>query len=112
MTLHAGVYKWATGLLMATDVTLSGSATDVWIFQIAKDLTASDGVEVVLAGGALPANIFWQVSGSVSLGTTATLNGTILCQTAITLKTGASIKGGLMAQTAVVLDANTVVAAP
>ena len=39
MTLAPGVYKWGTGLLIPTDVTLDGSATDVWIFQIAQDLT-------------------------------------------------------------------------
>ena len=29
MTLKAGVYKWGTGLLIPTDITLSGSAADV-----------------------------------------------------------------------------------
>ena len=52
MTLTPGVYKWGTGLLIPTDVTLSGSATAVWIFQIAQNLTMSSGVKVVLAGGA------------------------------------------------------------
>jgi len=111
-TLPAGVYRWGTGLLMATDVTLSGSATDVWIFQIAKSLTVSNGAHLVLSGGALPQNVFWQVSGNVSLGTTVQFDGTILCQTGITLGTGASITGRLLAQTAVTLDANTIVAAP
>lgn len=108
-TLAAGVYRWGTGLLMATDVTLAGSATDVWIFQIAENLTVSDGAHLVLSGGALPQNVFWQVSGSVSLGTTVQFDGTILCQTGITLNTGASITGRLLAQTAVTLDANTIV---
>ena len=112
MTLHAGVYGWGTGLLMATDVTLTGSATDVWIFQVAKDLTVSNGAHLVLAGGALPRNIFWQVSGSATLGTTVQFEGTILCQTGIALQTNASITGRLLAQTAVTLDANTIVAAP
>jgi hypothetical protein len=111
-TLPAGVYRWGTGLLMATDVTLTGSATDVWIFQIAKNLTVSNGAHLVLSGGALPQNVFWQVSGDVSLGTTVQFDGTILCQTAITLGTGASITGRLLAQTAVTLDANTIIASP
>ena len=34
MTLTAGVYKWGTGLLIPTNVTLSGTANDVWIFQV------------------------------------------------------------------------------
>ena len=109
MTLDAGVYKWGTGPLIPTDVTLDGSATDVWIFQIAKNLTMSSAKKIVLTGGALPKNVFWQVSGKVTLGTTAHFAGVVLCQTSITLKTGASIDGRLLAQTAVVLDASTVV---
>jgi len=110
MTLEPGVYKWGTGLLVPTDVTLDGSATDVWIFQIAQDLTVSGGVNVVLSGGAVPQNVFWQVAGLVDVGTTAHIEGVVLTQTSITLHTGASIDGRLFAQTAVDLDANTVVA--
>lgn len=109
MTLDPGVYKWGTGLLIPTDVTLDGGATDVWIFQIADGLTVSSGVDVVLTGGALPQNVFWQVAGAVDLGTTAHFEGVVLSQTSITLRTGASINGRLMAQTAVDLDANAVV---
>ena len=110
MTLPPGVYKWGTGLLIPTNVTLTGSATDVWIFQIAKSLTLSSGAKIVLAGAALPKNVFWQVSGLVSVGTTAHLEGIVLSQTSVTLGTGASINGRLLAQTAVALQVSTVVA--
>ena len=53
MTLAPGVYKWGTGLLIPTDLTLNGSATAVSIFQIAQNLTVSNGVTVHLTGGAL-----------------------------------------------------------
>jgi hypothetical protein len=109
MNLAPGVYKWGTGLLIPTDVTLTGSSTDVWIFQIAQDLVISNGTKVVLAGGALPRNVFWQVAGLVDFGTTSHCEGIVLTQTAITLQTGASINGRLLAQTAVSLDASTVV---
>jgi ice-binding like protein/Big-like domain-containing protein len=109
MTLASGVYKWGTGLLIPTDVTLTGSATDVWIFQIAQNLTMSSAARILLAGGALPKNVFWQVSGAVDLGTTAHFEGVILSQTAIALRTGASINGRLLAQTAVTIDGSTVV---
>jgi hypothetical protein len=108
-TLAAGVYKWGTGLLIPTDVTLTGGATAVWIFQIAQDLTMSSGATIVLTGGALAKNVFWQVGGRVELGTTAHLEGVVLTQTSITLRTGASIKGRLLAQTAVAIDGSTVV---
>jgi hypothetical protein len=109
MTLAPGVYKWGTGLLIPTDVTLTGSATDVWIFEIAQGLTMSSATKVLLAGGALPRNVFWQVGGGVVLDTMAHIEGVVLTQTAATLATGASINGRLLAQTAVTLDGSTVV---
>lgn len=109
MTLTHGVYKWGTGLLIPTDLTLHGNATDVWIFQIAQDLTLSSAVSVHLTGGALAKNVVWQVFGIVDLDTTSHLEGVVLCQTAITLRTGASINGRLLAQTAVNIDGSTVV---
>ncbi len=110
MTLVPGVYKWGTGLLAPTDVTLTGSASGVWIFQVAQDLTVSSGVKLTLVGGALPKNVYWQVAGAVDVGTTAHWEGVVLSQTTVTLGTGASVEGRLFAQTAVNLDSSTVVA--
>jgi len=112
MTLAPGLYQWGTGVTIPADVTLSGGAQDVWIFQIAGNLTAAEGKAVILRGGAQAKNIFWQVAGGVGveLGTTSHFEGIILSQAAINLRTGASINGRLLAQTAVVLDANAVVA--
>ncbi len=108
MTIAAGVYKWGTSVLIASDVTLNGGATDVWIFQVAQDLTMSSATKIILTGGAQAKNVFWQVAGLVDLGTTAHAEGVILSQTAITLRTGASINGRLLAQTAVTIDGSTV----
>ncbi|MFZ2780990.1 MAG: ice-binding family protein [Rectinemataceae bacterium] len=46
------------------------SREDVWIFQISENLTMAGGKSVILSGGALPKNIFWQVAGGtgVTLG--------------------------------------------
>jgi hypothetical protein len=110
MTLTAGVYKWGTGLLIPTNLTLSGGATDVWVFQVAQDLTVSNGTNVVLQGGASAKNIFWQVAGAADLGTTSHLEGVVLSQTSIALHTGASLNGRLLAQTAVTLEGSTVTA--
>jgi hypothetical protein len=108
ITLAPGVYKWGTAVLIPADLTLSGSATAVWILQIAQTLTVSNAVAVHLTGGALAKNVFWQVAGFVDLGTTSHLEGIVLCQTMINLRTGASIAGRLLAQTAVTLDTSTV----
>jgi hypothetical protein len=101
--------KWSTGLtISAGGVTLSGSATDVWIFQVAGTLTVANAAAITLSGGAQASNIFWKVSGSTSLGTTAAMKGIILCQTQIAISTGASLNGRALAQSAVTLDANAV----
>lgn len=108
MVLTAGVYKWSTGVLVPTDVTLTGSPTDVWIFQIAEDLTVANATDITLTGGALAQNVFWQVTGQVSVGTTASFEGVILTEKSVTLKTGASVHGRVLAQTKVALDQNVV----
>jgi hypothetical protein len=108
MTLVPGLYKWGTGLLIPTDVTLSGGPNDVWIFQIAQDLTLSNGIAIHLAGGARAKNIFWQVGGQATFGTTSHVEGIVLSKTLIAMKTGASINGRLFAQTAVTLQKNAV----
>ena len=105
LTLAPGLYKWGTGVNIPTSITLSGTSTDVWIFQIAQNLTVGNGVQIVLAGGALPRNIFWQVAGQTSLGTTSNMKGTILCRTLIAMNTGSTLLGRALAQSAVTMDA-------
>jgi hypothetical protein len=107
-TLAPGTYTWGTDLNIPTNLTLSGNATDVWIFQINGNLIQDNGTRITLAGGALPKNIFWQLTGAATIGTTAHFEGIILSQTAIAMNTGATINGRLLAQTAVTLDANAV----
>jgi hypothetical protein len=108
MTLAPGLYKWGTGVTIPIGVTLSGGANDVWIFQIAQTLSVANGAIVTLSGGAQARNIFWQVAGQATLGTTSDFKGNILCQTAIVLNTGAVMKGRALAQSAVTLDASAV----
>jgi hypothetical protein len=108
LTLVPGLYKWGTDVLISTDVTLNGGPNAVWIFQIAGKIVQANGTHVILAGGALPKNIFWQSFGVVSIGTTAHMEGIILAQTSITLGTGSSINGKLLAQTDVTLNSNAV----
>ena len=107
-TLTPGLYKWSTSLVIPTDITISGSPTDVWIFQVAGTLKMSSAVRITLAGGAQAKNIFWVVSDAVTLGTTTHFEGNILGQTGINMQTGATINGRMLAQTAVTLQMNSV----
>jgi hypothetical protein len=109
-TLQPGVYKWGTGVLITSDVTLNGGVNDVFIFQIAKGITQSDGTKIILTGGALAKNIFWQASEAVSIGTGAHFEGILLAKTSVAIGANASINGRLLAQNQVALIKDTVVA--
>jgi Ice-binding-like/Secretion system C-terminal sorting domain len=112
-TIPHGLYKWGTGVLIsAGGVTISGSATDIWIFQVAGNLTVANGAIVTLSGGARAANIYWQVGGQVVIGTTVQMQGNILSQTLISMNAGATLNGRALAQTAVTMIGNTVVTEP
>jgi hypothetical protein len=108
-TLTPGLYKFTSSVVIPTDVTISGSPNDVWIFQVEGTLKMSSAVNIILAGGAQAKNIFWQVSGAVTFGTTSHFEGNVLGQTGINMQTGASINGRMLAQTAVTLQKNVVV---
>jgi hypothetical protein len=108
LTLAPGLYKWGTGVSIPVGVTLTGGANDVWIMQIAQDLTVGNGAIVTLSGGAQAKNVYWQVAGQTTLGTTSNFKGIILSQTLIGFNTGATILGRALAQTAVTLDATTI----
>ena len=108
LTLTPGLYKWGTGLLITNDVTLSGGPNDVWIFQVAGTLNEANAARVTLTGGAQAKNIFWQVAGAVTIGTTAHFEGVVLAKTMVAVNTGASVNGRLLAQTAVTLQMNAI----
>jgi hypothetical protein len=108
LTLVPGLYKWTNNVTIPTNVIIAGGPNDVWIFQIAGNLTMSSAVKITLSGGAQASHIFWQIAGEATLGTTSHFEGTILSMTGITLQTGASMNGRALAQTAVILDANTI----
>lgn len=107
--LPAGVYKCGgTNITIPGTLTLHGSATDVWVFQTAGTLAQSNAINVLLTGGALPQNVFWQVAGGVLIQGNAHMEGVVLSATNIQLITGASVKGRLLAKTGVLMDSNTV----
>ncbi len=106
-TLSAGLYKWTSNVTIPSSVTISGGANDVWIFQISGNLNMSSAVNITLTGGAQAKNIFWQVAGQATMGTTTHFEGIIMSMTGITFQTGATMNGRALAQTAVVLDSNT-----
>ena len=102
-----GVYSYPAGAAITTDVTLSGSATDVWVFQVTGDLTQSAATTVTLAGGALAQNIFWRVTGTPSIAAGSHFEGVILTPNAINLAAGSSINGRLFSGGGAAANLNT-----
>jgi hypothetical protein len=109
LTLEPGLYKWGTDVGFTSSLTFNGTSEDVWILQIAGDLTVASGARIHLTGEATAENIFWQISGKTTFESTAHVEGVFLCATAIVFKTGSSMNGAALSQTAVNLDAATIV---
>ncbi|KAJ7024001.1 antifreeze protein [Mycena alexandri] len=108
LVLTPGLYKWTSSVTVGNDVTISGAATDTWIFQVAGTLTVVAGKKMVLAGGALAGNIVWVVTGAVSVAAGAHIEGVVLGKTSISLLTGATANSRLLSQTSVALQKATV----
>lgn len=113
LTLTPGLYKSTSSLAISSgDLTFDakGNSNAVFIIQIASTLTTTPGRKVILSGGALPSNIFWQVGTSATFGTTTEFKGTVIALQSITFNTGATLTGRAMAiNGAVVMAGNTVV---
>jgi hypothetical protein len=112
LTLVPGLYNWTSAVSIATSVTLSGGPNDVWIFQIAGALTMAADTSVILTGGAVPKNIFWQVNGATTLAANTQFNGVIISATTIGLGAGATVDGRLLAQTNVTLGGGNTITEP
>lgn len=113
LTLTPGLYKSTSSIAVSSgDLTFDarGDANAVFIIQIASTLTTTSGRKVILSGGALAANIFWQVGSSATFGTTSVFKGTVMAMQSITFNTGATLEGrGLARVGAVVMGGNTIV---
>lgn len=109
-TLVAGIYKSTSTLLVqAGDLTLSGSATDVWIFQIASAFTTVGGAggNIKLAGGALAKNVYWQTGSSATVGDYTSFKGNILALQSITMGSHSTAEGRMLARNGAVVMTHT-----
>ncbi|HQF93024.1 MAG TPA: ice-binding family protein, partial [Microthrixaceae bacterium] len=109
LTLTPGVYDGAALQLTGT-LTLDtlGDPNAVFVFRTGSTLITASSSDVIVLGGGVACNVFWQVPSSATLGTASHLIGTVMASTSITANTGATIVGRLLASTgAVTLDSNT-----
>src|SRR5205807_9091186 len=68
LTLAPGVYKTTSSqpsLGITGNLTLAGPASGVWIFQVVSTVTTAAGnSQIIMSGGGLPKNVFWQIGSS------------------------------------------------
>lgn len=126
LTLAPGVYAHAAGdfLITGSDLTLNagGNANAVWVFQMASTLTvgaAGAPRSIILAGGAQPKNIFWQVGSAATINAAGggTMVGTIISSAATSFSTPGNatvttLNGRALALNASVTLVNTVINVP
>ena len=101
LTLGRDVYVGeALDLASGQTLTLSGSATDVFIIRASSALTINTGSTVSLTGGAVWSNVFWYVGSSATInGSSSTFNGIVLAVTSITPNSGSTVTARLLANT-------------
>lgn len=110
LNLGAGVYNFDTSAQLTGTLTLTGSASDRFIFQMGTTLTTATSSAVVLAGGAVADNVVWQVGSSATIGTSTAFKGNIFALQSVTANTSATNLGGrfIAVNAAVTLDTNTI----
>jgi uncharacterized repeat protein (TIGR01451 family) len=110
-TLVPGVYCSTSGLQLTGALMLDAEGVPgaVWVFKAVSTLTTASSSSVVLANGADPCNVFWQIGSSATVGTNTSFVGNIYALTSIALQTNATLSGRALARNgAVTLDSNTI----
>lgn len=101
MTPAPGLYTRAGDATINTTLTLNGSASDVWVFQITSDLTFTNAATVILGPGVNACNVYWRISRDATINGNAgkTFIGTLIANRDVSLLTGSTITGRMMALT-------------
>ncbi|KAJ1636384.1 hypothetical protein T492DRAFT_901784, partial [Pavlovales sp. CCMP2436] len=117
-TFVPGVYKWNTYVEVTSDITLEGSADDLYIFQVdgyfvlAADVTVNLVADDTGRGAPQARNIVWQVGEHVHLGENAHFEGTLLVKTNCTFDDSSSLNGRLLVQTSTTLVSKITITLP
>jgi hypothetical protein len=116
-SLAAGTYKATSGtagtFTLNGTLTLTGSATDIYVFQTTTTLnTGGSSTPIISLGSVKASNIYWVIGSSATLNSSnaGTFQGNIIALTSITDTLGTVANGSLIALNgAVTLSATTAV---
>jgi hypothetical protein len=106
--LSAGLYKFTTPLTVGGTVTLSGSSSDVFIFQISGTTTFNGDANIVL-DGVKAENVFFVSGGQIVIAGGAQVNGILLGKAGAAFAAAAKVQSGrVLVQTSCTLIGNTI----
>ena len=112
-TKVGGTYTAPTtaGMGLAGELTLDGAnhPDSIWVFQAGRALDVASSGSVRLIRGANPCNVFWQVSGTATLGANSRMIGTIMAETSVVMQNSATLQGRILARNAqITMDTNVI----
>jgi len=105
--LPPGCYTFTAAAALNGTLSLSGTTSDQWIFQIPATLDIGANANVILSGGAIPDNVRWAVGTTATLGSGSHIQGNILANTNIVLGDNATLNGRALARTSTVTIGTT-----
>jgi hypothetical protein len=110
VTFKPGVHTSAAAVTNTGTITLDadGDPGAVFVFQVGAAFSTAAATKVVLSDGALANNVFWQVTGAVSVGAGAKLVGTLLAAGVVTFGEASSLKGRILTPGTVALASTPV----
>jgi hypothetical protein len=107
LVLTTGVYTFGSSVTIEGNIAFKGNSTDIFIIQIAGDLSQDAGTIVTLVNSAgvsdgtnsaLAENIFWQVAGQATVMANAQMKGILLVKNAVTFQADSSLDGRVLTQ--------------
>jgi hypothetical protein len=108
--LKQGVYTFDSSVTIAGDFEFKGSSSDIFIIQVTGDLLQVANAQVTLKTDGsdntvpLKSNIFWVVSGKVTVQAGAHLEGVLLVAEKVAFLANSSLNGRVLTQTRCDLD--------
>lgn len=105
LNLGRGIYAGPGTFSINGTLTLTGTASDIFIFKTTTTLITGATCVVNLVGGARPANVFWEIGSAAEIE--GDFQGNILAGTYIT-QAGGVIDGKTLGLTAVTLGGSAV----
>ena len=91
--LQPGIHCSTTATSLTGNLTLNGDANAIFIIKINGAFSMDAPASIILTGGALAKNVYWQIGGALNLAAGVNFVGSSVNDGAISLASGATISG-------------------